>query len=78
MSSRNSLKISSRFGSFQKYTYSQTWPKNTNNFMTKHFLTFKHLVLSYSFQVCTVSIEFFNDLLNLPFIKNYQSKGWFE
>ena len=39
MSSPNSLKLSSRFDRFQKYTYSQTWPKDTNNLMSKHVLT---------------------------------------
>ena len=41
----NSLKLSSRFDSFQKYTYSQIWHKNANNFMTKYFLTFKQFYL---------------------------------
>ena len=45
----NSSKLSSRFDSFQNYTYvytyvySQTWPKNTNNFMTKHFLAYREI-----------------------------------
>ena len=41
----NSSKLSSRFDSFQKYTYmySQTWPKNTNNILTKHFLTYREI-----------------------------------
>ena len=34
MSFPNSLKLSSCFDSLQKFTYSQTWPKNTNDCMT--------------------------------------------
>ena len=47
MSLPNSFKLSSRSDSFQKYTYSQTWPQNINDFMNKHFLTFKLLIPSF-------------------------------
>ena len=61
----NSLKLSSRFDSFQKYTYSQTWPKNINNFMTKHFLTFRQFYLRAFRCVQSLSVKFFDDLLSL-------------
>ena len=60
MSLPNSLKLSSRFDSFQKYIYSQTWPKNTNNFMTKHFL-----ILELSGVYNLYLMNFFDDLLSL-------------
>ena len=84
----NSLKLSSRFDSFEKYTYSQTWPKNINNLMTKHFLTFKQFYLRAFRCVQSLSVEFFEDVLSLKilspfwktilsFIKNHPSKGLF-
>ena len=55
-------------------------PKNTNNFMTKHFLTFKQFYLS--FPVCTVSIsaEVFDDLLSLNYSRHFgrQFRRWNE
>ena len=61
----NSLKLSSHFNSFQKNTYSQNWPKNTNNFNTKHYLTFKQLYLRSFRCVQSLSVKFFDDLLSL-------------
>ena len=61
----NSLKLSSRIDSFQKYTYSQTWRKNINNFMTKHFLTFKQFYLKAFRYVQSLSVEFFDDFLSI-------------
>ena len=57
MLSSLSSKLSSRFDSFQKYTYNKNCPKNTNNFVTKHFLTFKqfYLELSVVYSLCLLS-----------------------
>ena len=52
---RNSLKLSSRFDSFQKYTYSQTWPKNINNCINKHFLSSSILELSFVYSLYLLS-----------------------
>ena len=78
MSLPNSFKLSLRFDSFTKYTYSQIRPKNINNFMTA---TFSHLriALSKSFLVYTVSICWSLKIYNfwktiLSFIKIIRQK----